>query len=400
MGSIRDDAARVLHANWVEPWGFTVPSRRLYGHQWNWDSAMHVLGWAVLDPPRAWRELRALLSGQHADGLVGHVTYRPEERGYFPGVEWWQVHPSAPAQRIASRITQPPLAAICLELAEPRLAAAIDGFDPRPDLRALDAWHALLCGPRAPGGEPVVVHPWETGRDNAAEWDEALAGTPSFDGAMARHDLDSVRRSQRPTSAEYRRFVGLLGRLRALGFDQGRMASQSPFQVHDPLFSLVTLRACRALCRLAERWGEEAIAERQRRLADALSPRMRRAARCSVARAAEVWREDPDDLGDLAALVTEGPLSSAWGVRSLAAGDPGFEARRYWRGPVWPHLTWWIAEGFRSQGRADVHDLLRERTRAALSAVGMREYVHPDAPEGLGAVDQAWTAAVAVWWDL
>ena len=37
--------------------GFTIPTNRLYPHQWNWDSGFTALGISTLDKSRAWQEL-------------------------------------------------------------------------------------------------------------------------------------------------------------------------------------------------------------------------------------------------------------------------------------------------------------------------------------------------------
>ena len=37
--------------------GFTVPTSKLYPHQWNWDSAFTALGISTYNKTRAWQEL-------------------------------------------------------------------------------------------------------------------------------------------------------------------------------------------------------------------------------------------------------------------------------------------------------------------------------------------------------
>lgn len=57
MTTMRSAAANVLRGN--DSGRYTLASRTAYPHQWNWDSALAALGWAELDPARAWTELEA-----------------------------------------------------------------------------------------------------------------------------------------------------------------------------------------------------------------------------------------------------------------------------------------------------------------------------------------------------
>ena len=79
------DAVRVLVSNWDG--AHTVPSRRLYPHQWSWDSAFIAIGNARWSPRRARSELLALFGSQWRDGRVPHIAFNPKvpEGAYFPG---------------------------------------------------------------------------------------------------------------------------------------------------------------------------------------------------------------------------------------------------------------------------------------------------------------------------
>ena len=41
--------------------GYTVPTSKLYPHQWNWDSAFTALGISTYNKTRAWQELILLI---------------------------------------------------------------------------------------------------------------------------------------------------------------------------------------------------------------------------------------------------------------------------------------------------------------------------------------------------
>ena len=85
--SLAPAAAAVLEGNWI---GFaTRPSRRLYPHQWSWDSACAALGWATVDQDRAAVELGSLFAARWANGLLPHIVFSEGGR-YFPGPDYWQ----------------------------------------------------------------------------------------------------------------------------------------------------------------------------------------------------------------------------------------------------------------------------------------------------------------------
>src|SRR4051794_16524749 len=106
MKSMRATAADILRGN--DSGAYTLPSRATYPHQWNWDSALAALGWAELDPGRAWTELETLAGARDAQGMFPHIAFhtrvsdrvngrlrslltsvaRPYAR-YLPGPRWW-----------------------------------------------------------------------------------------------------------------------------------------------------------------------------------------------------------------------------------------------------------------------------------------------------------------------
>src|SRR3954468_13090953 len=101
-------AMAVLDDNWL---GFaTRPSRRLYPHQWSWDSACAAMGYAAAGQERAATELRSLFAAQWRNGMLPHIVFGEGGR-YFPGPEYWQTERSAdaPSGRRTSGIVQPPL---------------------------------------------------------------------------------------------------------------------------------------------------------------------------------------------------------------------------------------------------------------------------------------------------
>ena len=429
--SVPAAAERVLRLN--DNGAYTVPSRSTYPHQWNWDSALAALGWAEIDSDRAWTELETLACARDAGGMIPHIAFhtrvsdrlngrlrgvlttvaRPYAR-YLPGPRWWGRRCAVDGRRI-SGITQPPLAATCARLLferhpEERRARAL--------LRPLLAWHRFLLEERDPRGvgEPVLVHPWESGRDNAVEWDGPLWRVLPEVAVLHRRDTDSVDAAERPSDEHYRRFLTLVRRGTAIGWDQTRLARTGRFRVLDPGFSAILARSCLDLAELATELGESRIAEESHVAGARVAASLRaRAGADGLIRAVDLI--DGSTLGAtgagsaLAALtpglssaqaralateVVDGRLASPYGVRTLARDYTERSARNYWRGPVWANVTWLCARGLEEHGERAAAATLRARMLEAIEGGGMREYFVPDSGRGLGTQDFTWTAALGL----
>jgi hypothetical protein len=426
---LRASAAAVLRAN--DSGGYTVPSRATYPHQWNWDSALAALGWAELDPGRAWTELETLAGARDSRGMIPHIAFHtrvpdrvgPRLRGiltmvarpyarYLPGPRWWGRRLSADGRRI-SGITQPPLAATCMRLLferhpDERRAAAL--------LEPLHAWHRFLVGARDPHGlgEPILIHPWESGRDNAVEWDLPLWAVVPNVAVVHRRDTDSVDAAERPTDEHYRRYLTLVREGTAAGWAQEQLARDGPFRVLDPGFSAILARAAADLAWLAGALGQASIAHESSAVSEGVIAALRaRADSDGLIRAVDTATDTTlrvtsagsalaalaPGLGALQLqavrdLVSVGALASLFGVRSLDRHNPEREWRNYWRGPVWANVTWLVALALEGQGERTIADELRSRMLFAVEGGGMREYFAPESGRGLGAHDFAWTAAL------
>ena len=428
---LRASAEGVLPAN--DEGRYTVPSRLTYPHQWNWDSALSALGWAELDPGRAWSELESLLGARDGEGMVPHIAFhsripvwlerrlpqplarvaRPYAR-YLPGPRWWGRRYAHDGRRI-SAITQPPLAATCARLL----------FERHPDplragklLRPLAAWHRFLLGPRDPLGlgEPVLVHPWESGRDNSLEWDLPLWGVAPTVTVLRRRDTDSVDAVERPSDEHYRRFLTLVCHGTSHGWPQEQLAGSGPFRILDPGFSAILARACADLAWLAAELNDGPLAEESQHAAERVTTALRaRTDADGLIRAVDLGHGDAlpvTSAGSALALlapgleqrtvdavrdlVIDGALSSPVGVRSLDRDHPELAPRNYWRGPVWANVTWLSAHALSLHGEQGAGAELRSRMLHAIERGGMREYFEPDSGRGLGARDFAWTAALAL----
>ncbi len=404
-----DEAAEILRAN--DRGGFSVPAAGLYPFQWNWDSAFAALGYAHLDPARAVAELETLAGAQWADGMIPHIVFHRPDEGYFPGPEVWATAESPPT----SGITQPPVLAI----AAARLAAAGHLSGPRLEaiLEAADRWHAWFLRARqdTETGAIGVVHPWESGRDNMPDWDDALAAV-SADHVrpFKRRDTGHVDAAMRPTDEQYRRYIALVEFGISVGWDQVRLCETSPFFVADPGMTGILILAERALAEAAARAGREDLAAAARQREEHLCAGF--AALWSDEIGAPTTRDvrtggrgrnvssmsflglapgllPADRAARLAAHFDRMAERCRYMVPSYDPASDAFDEARYWRGPVWLVVNWLIAMGLAAAGDEARAERIRADSEALVLEGGFYEYYSALSGAALGGGTFTWTAA-------
>jgi len=410
-------ARRVLVTNWRQH--ATVPAARLYPHQWSWDSAFVAIGLRHLSPARAQRELESLFGAQWCDGRVPHIVFDPHvpADAYFPGPSFWRSSavPEAPAVP-TSGIVQPPahaLAAWLTYCADPATARA-RGFLPRLYPR-LVAWHRYLTTRRDLTGSGLmsVVHPWESGMDNSPAWDVPLSRVvPAPAGEYTRRDLNHVAAAERPTDADYGRYVRLARDYRDAGYADS--LGVHGFAVEDPLCNALLAAGEHALASMAAELGYDPRRHRSAaaRLTDSLTATLYDPTAGTFfprdAHAGTLIRSY--SVGGLLPLVVPG-LPVATELIKTALGDrfrlreacplPSYDLTahdhdpgRYWRGPGWINTSWLFWHGLRLHGEPSLADDLRQRMLDLVRTAGFREYYDPLTGAGRGTDEFSWTAAL------
>lgn len=411
---LRTQAERILLVN--DRGDYTVPTEGLYPFQWNWDSCLTAIGMSNVNEDRAWKELETLFAHQWPNGMVPHIIFHESDEGYFPGPDVWQTERPVPT----SGITQPPVAGFALQILFQRCSDLLR-YDARTKtlLRAIDRWHQWFYKERDPDRHSLVaiLHPWETGRDNSVDWDDAFQRVPTEGvGEYQRRDLNHADASMRPTDEQYDRYLWLVQHFRRIGWTNESLHNDSPFRIVDPGFNAILIRSCEACADIAENLFEPEIAQRNRDFAsrgrDALK---------------SLWSEDHgqfvcfdrvtklpvnsasiggilpifalagfDDVKKLADRIDKLCEKTTFHLASHDPEDTRFDSRRYWRGPVWAIVNYMLADGLRRGNFGPLADRLVDSSLNLIAEYGMAEYFDPLNGTACGGKDFTWTAAMVL----
>lgn len=424
-------AKKVLAGNWCGT--HTIPASQLYPHQWNWDSGFIAIGYARYDLDKACQELRSLFRAQWHNGMLPHIVFNPAEADYFPGPEFWQTSrsPAAPKDVPSSGITQPPVHAIAALQIFRRSGQALARDFLKEMFPKIKSLHRYLYAYRDPYKEGLayVGHPWETGTDNSPAWDEPLNRMdPRSLGPLdyRRKDLRLVSPDQRPTQADYDRYVYLAEIYKRSDYHEETIFRESPFLVQDPLFNGILCKANEDLIEIAEILGEDSGEIREwhqqtRRAVDAKlwSEHCRLYTSYDLVQRRQLAADSISGFIPLFAGIP-GPERAQELLKRLES--PGFSGRReecfsvpsydiesvafdpvsYWRGPVWVNMDWMLYHGLRRYGFHEKAMAVRRDVLALASRFGFYEYFSPyrsrDRGEigGLGGAGFSWTAALCI----
>jgi glycogen debranching enzyme len=388
MKPLAERALAVLRSN--DRGDFFRPGPVLYPFQWNWDSALIALGLARVDPARGRREVRSLLRGQWADGMVPHIVYHDAAPEYRPGPELWDVTSAAGVS--TSGITQPPVLATAVRALHEAVPDRAFLEDAVP---SLERWHAWLHAERGlDDGLVAILHPWEAA-DNSPRFDDALRALGDDGPEPPRHGAAE----ERPTDVDYRRYLTLVERLRKHGYRPPLV--EAPFVYADLTFNAVLTVAEEDLAALWRELGEDGTraADATARLRAALAGRTDGYETVDSLLPLYAGAADARRVYDEALWSPErfGPSPEApWAVTTTSKASPAFDPRRYWRGPVWINVNWFLVRGLERSGLAAEAAALRRMTLDLVDRFGFAEYYDPRNGEPLGSRSFSWTAALTL----
>jgi len=373
--TIRQECKRILDSTWVPTQGFTMPNAKSYPWQWLWDSCFHVIAWAGLGDQRAVVELESLFGLQLPTGFLPHMGYQTNPQ---TSLQYWHC-----AGR--SDITQPPMYGHALRILAKR------GFDVAHLYDQANLALHYLFESRLDRGTGLlrVVHPWETGCDDSPRWD----GLRPFQGrlphfyerrlwyATKRALVKSLQR--REGAAVYNPHFDVC----SIGFN-----ALAAFNAHE-LASLTNNKALlgkanELAAAIDRRWDEDRttwadvclagpLESSAIRTLDSLLPVLVSKRESCVA----------DAFGE---IFSETAFWRPFGPTGTAISEPSYNPNWYWRGPVWPQLSYLIMLAADRQGRSHEARLAADSLIRGAVTSGFSEYWHPDTGEAKGATPQGW----------
>jgi hypothetical protein len=284
-------------------------------------------------------------------------------------------------------------------------------------------WHEYLYRERCRNADGLaeIWHPWESGMDNSPLWDDALARM-SFDPAglpeYERIDVHIADASERPSDAEYDRYVYLVALFRELAYEPARIREAVPFALQPVLFNSLLVQSNLDLAEIARVVG--ASPEPYDTWAESTSGGLETMWDEELALYIDydVIADERVDVGTAAGLAplfagvpapqraermverlagSRVPVgTTGWAVTSLPPSNPGFQPTRYWRGPVWPILNWVLQRGLARYGYAEQAAQVRRALIELGRRAGFWEHYDPSTGRGHGGEQFAWTAALVL----
>ena len=422
-------AEQILRDNWQG--AFTIPCSRLYPFQWNWDSGFVSLGLGYMNVDYAIQELSSLFDGQWQNGMVPHIIFHSEnEKTYFPNYDFWNttVNSGSSQQPKTSGITQPPVHGFILEAL----------LNQHPDNEKLTAFakmlfpkivasHRFFYQYRDPEREGLVFifHPWESGRDNSPLWDDSLDRIEIQPGQLPdyqRRDTSLADHSERPTQAQYDRYVYLLELGKRYGYDGHAIVEESEFLIQDSLINAILIKSNESLIRLGEAWQFDVaeIKEWQQQSKNSYKEKLWSSdLGCFITYDLRINQPILErEIGGIFPVFAEIPTPEQaehinnyllnlhnrgyFICPSFDVDSPLFDSKRYWRGPIWPQMNWMIYHGLNSYGYKQTAQIVKNDLLELVSRLGFSEYFESQKQivetinKGYGGEHFSWTASTVI----
>ncbi len=404
---IRKTVRGFMEQAW-QPAGYTVPNPDTYPWLWLWDSCFHSLIWAELgEPEKALLELENALGTQNEEGFVSHMS--SVDNPQYEGTDWWEWWHGRPH---GSCLSQPPMYGhVLAELHKKGVEVPKHLIE-----KAQLGLEFFVKHRKREGGLIYLVHPWESGMDDSPRWGDYLEG--EFDKErwwQRKIDLvDSIQFSKKDSAIFNPEFPVL-----SVGFNA---------LVAFNIFELESLTGKTQLTEKAEEIVEaleNCFDEELQSWSDPKSPtqvekdadiekgintkkgndaekgvKIKKGTISEKTSSRTTRTIDPLLVGlvspkhhDLIAqLITDkSAFGGDYGPSFVHRAEPSFSTDTYWRGSVWPQLTYLFYKMF--EGVETSKAMSKGLVRGATSS-NFAEHWSVDDGKELGAQPQSWTGLV------
>lgn len=421
----------ILTDNWRD--SFTIPAGGLYPHQWLWDSCFIAIGLANYDIKKAQTELRSLLRGQWANGMLPHMIFsnhglHRQDRNIWQS--WRNAY--APDDISTSGFTQPPmLAEAVVQIGEKLKMSERRGWyqDMFP---ALVAYHQWMYAERDPHEEGLIllIHPWESGLDNAPHWVNqlhlhsrpwwvTLVEKTKLDklALLFRRDTLHVPPGQRLNNIDALLYYSVLQRLKRKNWNIDSILNRSHFAVEDLAFNSILIRANEHLKTIAKTTGhslpEDLLANMSLseaaldKLWDAyynqyfsrnfVTHKLIKEPGISTLLPLYSGAISKERAKELVAKLHDSELfDSPYPVASVPLNSEWYKELGYWQGPTWINTNWLIIDGLSRYGFHEEAESIKKASLELVTQHGSYEYFSAKNGEPAGAKNFSWTAALII----
>lgn len=423
-------AAEVLKQNDRGQW--TVPSGKLYPHQWLWDSCFIAIGLRHIDPYRAKTELESLLRGQWRDGMMPHIIFSAEHTT-FDSLLWDKAHSKhAPGKEATSGITQPPMLAEAVWLVGQKL-------DPKERktwfakmLPHIISYHEWIYKERDPYGTGLATlfHPYESGLDNSPPWMALLRqhGFPWWLKLLdwlhltslinlGRRDLKFSPLKERMADNEALALISGVHHLKSKNYDSRKIFKDPFLLVQDVIYNSILVRANEHLIKISKTaeigldgnlvfkfsltkqaieklWNDNSQAFNHRNCLNGLLVDVPSIATLLPLFSGAISKDKATKLVEK--LKNDDEFFSPYPLPTVPQNSKYFSHFRYWQGPTWISMNWFVYQGLLSYGYKNEAEKLKNKTLELVALSGFSEYFNPITGKGLGADNFSWTAALTI----
>ena len=428
--SLLDKAKEVLNNNFQDG-GFSVPSKGLYPFQWKWDSGFIALGFAHYDMAKAKSEIQTILNAQWGNGFIPHIVFHNHSDTYFPGPDFHQseLHPLSSKKFRSTGMTQPPVFGFILKRLYEIGNKNEDVLDfIKGCIDKVYRNHLYFYNHRDldQDGLVYIYHNWESGTDNSPIWDDIweTMNPPKYE--FKRRDTTHVDPEQRPSNREYDHYLYLIDIAKEHNYDDQKIAELSPFLVLDPLFNAILIESNKALIDLYERIGGnqekiDYLKEKTLLGTETMNNKLfnvelgayvhfdlrneKQIEYVSSSSFAPLFAGIPSNERANIIIHTIEDKFGDDGRYLCASFDPThskFNAKKYWRGPVWINMNWMLYQGFSRYGFLELAKRIKNDSIELIEKFGFYEYfdsrqTNPNPMgSGYGGNNFSWSAALLI----